>query len=59
MWVIMKNMVKYLSMILITLSLVGCDIDNFNPIIDIGESTKFSEEEINKAVDCLKENFDF
>ena len=25
----------------------------------IGESTKFSEEEINKAVDCLKENFDF
>ena len=59
MWVIMKNMVKYLSMILISLSLVGCGIDNANPIIDIGESTKFSEEEIDKAVDCLKEIFDF
>lgn len=55
----MKNMVKNLSMILISLSLVGCGIYNANPIIDIGESTKFSEEEINKAVDCLKENFDF
>lgn len=57
----MKGVVKYLSIILITLLLVGCGInsENTNPAIDIGESTKFSEEEINKALDCLKENFNF
>lgn len=54
----MKRVVKYLSIILITFLLVGCT-KNTNITIDIKESTKFSEEEINKAVDCLKENFNF
>lgn len=57
----MKRGVKYLSIILVTLLLVGCGLSskNNNTIIDIGESTKFSEEEINNAVDCLKDNFSF
>ena len=54
----MKRIVKYLSMILVILLLVGCS-KNTNITIDIGQSSKFSEEEINSAVDCLKENFDF
>lgn len=54
----MKRVVKYLSIILVTFLLFGCT-KNTNITIDIKESTKFSEEEINKAVDCLKENFNF
>ena len=54
----MKNIVKYLSIILIALSLIGCEIGTL-PVIHIGDSTKFSEEEINEAVDCVKRNFDF
>lgn len=57
----MKRLVKYLSIILVALSLVGCSKNNesTNITIDIGESTKFSEKEINNAIDCLKTNFDF
>lgn len=57
----MKKIVIYLSMILIIFSLVGCNQNNesIDIKVDIGESTKFSEEEINKAVDCLKRSFDF
>ena len=42
-------------------SLVGCNQNNkpTNIKIDIGESTKFSKEEIDNAVDCLKRSFDF
>lgn len=29
-----------------------------NVVVNIGESSKFTEEEINKAVDCVKKNFD-
>lgn len=54
----MKRIVKYLSMILVILLLVGCS-KNTNITIDIGESTKFSEKEINKAIYCLEKNFDF
>ncbi|RDY26261.1 DUF4829 domain-containing protein [Romboutsia weinsteinii] len=57
----MKRIAIYLSMILLIFSLVGCNRndESTNIKIDIGESTKFSEEEINKAVECLKRNFDF
>ena len=42
-------------------SLVGCNQNNksTNIKLDIGESTKFSKEEIDNAVDCLKRSFDF
>ena len=57
----MKKIVIYLSMILMIFSLVGCNQNNkpTNIKIDIGESTKFSKEEIDNAVDCLKRSFDF
>ena len=57
----MKKIVIYLSMILMIFSLVGCDQNNksTNIKLDIGESTKFSKEEIDNAVDCLKRSFDF
>ena len=57
----MKNIAIYLSMILIIFSLAGCNQNNESSDInvDIGESTKFSKEEIDNAVDCLKRSFDF
>ena len=57
----MKKIAIYLSMILIIFSLAGCNQNNESSDInvDIGESTKFSKEEINNAVDCLKISFDF
>jgi hypothetical protein len=57
----MKKVVKYLSIILVVFSLVGCSQNNefTNITVDIGESTKFSKEEIDKAIDCLKRSFDF
>ena len=57
----MKKIFTYLSMILMIFSLVGCNQNN-KPTdikVDIGESTKFSKEEIDNAVDCLKRSFDF
>lgn len=57
----MKKIVIYLSMILMIFSLVGCNQNN-KPTdikVDIGEYTKFSKEEIDNAVDCLKRSFDF
>ena len=57
----MKKIFTYLSMILMIFSLVGCNQNNkpTNINVDIGESTKFSKEEIDNAVDCLKRSFDF
>lgn len=57
----MKKIVIYLSMILMIFLLVGCNQNNKPTDIklDIGESTKFSKEEIDNAVDCLKRSFDF
>ena len=57
----MKKIAIYLSMILMIFLLVGCNQNNklTNIKIDIGESTKFSKEEIDNAVDCLKRSFDF
>ena len=57
----MKKIAIYLSMILMIFLLVGCNQNNKPTDIklDIGESTKFSKEEIDNAVDCLKRSFDF
>lgn len=57
----MKKVAMYLIMILVTFILVGCNQNDkyTNLKVDIGESINFSDEEINKAVDCLKSNFDF
>ena len=57
----MKKIFTYLSMILMIFSLVGCNQNNksTNIKLDIGESSKFSKEEIDNAVDCLKRSFDF
>ena len=57
----MKKIVIYLSMILMIFLLVGCNQNNKPTDIklDIGEYTKFSKEEIDNAVDCLKRSFDF
>ena len=57
----MTKIVIYLSMILMIFLLVGCNQNNkpTNIKVDIGESTKFSKEEIDNAVDCLKRSFDF
>ena len=55
----MKKIFTYLSMILTILSLVGCNKTNEsnNIKVNIGKSTKFTQEEINKAIDCLKSDF--
>jgi len=57
----MKKISIYLSMILIMFSLVGCNqtTESNNIEVNLGKSTKFTQEEINKAVDCLKSDFDF
>ena len=57
----MKKISTYLSMILIIFSLVGCNKTNEsnNIEVNIGKSTKFTQEEINKAIDCLKSDFNF
>ena len=49
----MRKIIKYLSIMLFAFLLVGCSLNdkNINPVIEIGQSTKFSEEEINNAVD--------
>lgn len=57
----MKGVATYLIMILVAFISVGCNQNDkyTNLKVDIGESINFSDEEINKAVDCLKSNFDF
>lgn len=57
----MKKVAMYLIMILVAFISVGCNQNDkyTNLKVDIGESINFSDEEINKAVDCLKSNFDF
>ena len=57
----MKKISTYLSMILIMFSLVACNqtTESNNIEVNIGKSSKFTQEEINKAVDCLKSDFNF
>ncbi|MCU9814485.1 hypothetical protein [Paraclostridium sp. AKS73] len=57
----MKRVATYLIMILVVFISVGCNQNDkhTNLKVHIGESINFSDEEINKAVDCLKSNFDF
>ncbi len=56
----MKRIIKYLTVIIATLLLVGCASNKEdNILVEISESSKFSKNEITKAIDCLKEDFNF
>lgn len=57
----MKKLIISLGLILAILSLVACNQEKIsNDIkIDISKSTKFSKDEINEAIDCVKNNFSF
>ncbi|MGO1470547.1 MAG: DUF4829 domain-containing protein [Tissierella sp.] len=57
----MKKNIILLSIIFLTFTLIACKQDRKvdNIIIDLGESTKFSQEEVKEAIDTVKDNFDF
>ena len=57
----MKKLIISLCLILSIFSLVACNQEKIsNDIkIDISKSSKFSKDEINKAIDCIKNNFSF
>lgn len=57
----MRKFILYFCVILSMFSLVACNKENVSSGINVsvGESTKFTKEEINEAVDCVKENFNF
>lgn len=52
----MKKMIFFLCVILVTFSLVSCKQvgKTNNVVVSIGKSDKFSVEEINDAVNCVK-----
>lgn len=57
----MKKLIICLCFILSIFSLVGCNkgkVSN-NIKIEVSESTKFSKEEIDNAIKCVKDNFGF
>lgn len=55
----MKKVFTYIFLMLFCMSLVSCSqagkTDNVK--VNIGQSVKFSKEEINSAVDCVKKKF--
>lgn len=55
----MKKMVACICIVLVGFSLVACRYagKTKNAVVSIGASTKFSEEEINAAIDAVKEKF--
>lgn len=55
----MKKAIYFFIIILMLFSLAGCSTDYRvnNAKVTIGKSEKFSEEEINDAVECTKEKF--
>ncbi|MGN9166353.1 DUF4829 domain-containing protein [Tissierellaceae bacterium HCP3S3_D8] len=57
----MRRIVISFFILLLVFSLVSCKESSpaDNLIIDIEESTKFTEEEITEAIDRVKDNFDF
>lgn len=55
----MKKIIISLLSILLIGSLVACSKENNEIVIEISESTKFSEDEINSAINCVKDNFSF
>jgi len=57
----MKKFIVSICIILLAFSLMSCKENGTtdNVIVDVGESTKFTKEEINKAVVCVKQNFEF
>ncbi|MEG0775085.1 DUF4829 domain-containing protein [Clostridium sp.] len=57
----MKKIVSFICLILVVVSLVGCKQSGAtdNVTVDVGESTKFTKKEINKAIDSVINNFRF
>lgn len=57
----MKKVIVSLFAILLVFSLVACNQKSTNEelITDIGDSTKFTEEEVSDAIKIVKDNFDF
>ncbi|HHU69575.1 MAG TPA: DUF4829 domain-containing protein [Thermoanaerobacterales bacterium] len=57
----MKKLIVSLFAILLVFSLVACNQKSTNEelTIDIGDSDKFNEEEINNAIKIVKDNFAF
>ncbi|GFZ30280.1 hypothetical protein CSC2_08060 [Clostridium zeae] len=57
----MRKIIVSFCTILLVLSLSGCKTNSTNNrlTVDSGQSIKFTKEEINKAVDCVKNNFAF
>ncbi|MGN9166254.1 DUF4829 domain-containing protein [Tissierellaceae bacterium HCP3S3_D8] len=57
----MRRIIISFFILLLASSLVSCKESSpaDNLIIDIGESTKFTEEEITEAIDLVKDSFDF
>ena len=57
----MKKIIVSLFAILLAFSLVACNQKSTNEelITDIGDSTKFTEEEISNAIKIVKDNFNF
>jgi len=57
----MKKSITFLCLILMIFSLVACKQSGSkdNVIVEVGQSTKFSKKEINAAMDCVIDNFEF
>jgi hypothetical protein len=57
----MRKIIIAIFTILLVFSLASCKQNNISDdlIIDIGESNKFTKEEITEAIDLVKDNFDF
>lgn len=57
----MKKLIICFCFILSIFSLLGCTQERYSSdiVIDISESTKFSKDEINSAIECVKNNFSF
>ncbi|WP_042274580.1 DUF4829 domain-containing protein [[Clostridium] dakarense] len=55
----MKKVISFFSIILIVFSLVGCNqLGKTNDAkVTIGKSVKFSEKEIEDAIECVKDKF--
>ena len=57
----MKKIIVSLFVILLVFSLVACNQKSTKEelIIDIGDSSKFTEEEIEDAIEVVRDNFEF
>lgn len=56
----MRKIIICFCIVIIMFSVAACKngtIDNV--VIEVGESNKFTKEDITKAIDCVKQNFSF